>query len=256
MKLKITKSNWDLLAEMIKTDFKLRYHGSLLGFLWVLLKPFCIFLILYIIFYYLFARGDEYFALRLILGLIVYSFFAEATTHGINSLLGKANIILKVNFPRQIVVFASVINSLITLGISFFIFLIFWVFKPTAITWLWLLFPVYILVLTLFVLGISFFTSIISVRFRDLQNIWDVLLQVLFYASAVFYPISILPEKLQKWIYLNPLTIYIQQIRQILVDGELPDMKLFVAILLLSVGTFILGYLYFRRNIKKVAEYF
>ena len=119
--MKITQSNYDLLIEMVKTDFKLRYHGSVLGFIWVLLKPFLLFLILYIIFRYLFARGDIYFSLRLLLGLIIFSYFSEGTVHGLGALLSKANVILKVNFPRQIVVVASIINSLITLLISFII---------------------------------------------------------------------------------------------------------------------------------------
>lgn len=254
--MKITQQNFDLLREMVRTDFKLRYNGSVLGFVWVLLKPFFLFLIFYIIFSFIFARGDKYFSLQLILGLIIFSYFSEGTTHGLGALLNKANIILKVNFPRQIVVTASIINSLITLLISFVIFIVFWFFNPTPITWLWLLFPVYILILTVFIVGFSFFTSIIYVRLRDLQNIWEVLLQIIFYASAIFFPISVLSSKLQTLIFLNPVAVIIHQSRQILIYNQLPDLKFLAAITIASLILFITGYFFFKRNIKKIAEYF
>lgn len=254
--MKISQSNIDLLIEMVKTDFKLRYNGSVLGFIWVLLKPFFLFLIFFIIFSFIFAKGDSHYALQLILGLIIFSYFSEGTTHGLTSLLGKAHIILKVNFPRQIVVMASIINSFITLVVSFIIFIIFWLFNPTPITWLWLLFPIYIIVLTILIVGISFFTSIINVRFRDLQNIWELLLQILFYASAIFYPLSILPTQLQKLIFYNPIFIIIYQCRQILINNQMPDLKFLAIIFIFSILLFIAGYFFFKKNIKTIAEYF
>ena len=254
--MKITQSNIDLLLEMIKTDFKLRYNNSVLGFVWVLLKPFFMFLILYFIFSFMFARGDEYYALQLILGLIIFSYFSEGTAHGITALLSKANIILKVNFPRQIVVTASIINSFITLLVSFIIFAIFWFFTPTPITWLWLLALLYLITLTILIIGISFFTSIIAVRFRDLRDIWDVLLRLLFYASAIFFPIDILPSVLQKLIFFNPIFVIIYQCRQILIYDQMPDLKFLAVIFVISIIIFITGYFYFKKNIKIIAEYF
>lgn len=254
--MKITQQNFDLLREMVRTDFKLRYNGSFLGFIWVLLKPFFLFLIFYIIFSFIFSRGDKYFALQLILGLIFFSYFSEGTTHGLNSLLSKANVILKINFPRQIVVIASIINSFITLVVSFIIFLVFWIINPTPITWLWLLFPIYLMILTLIIVGFSFFASIIYVRFRDLQNIWEVILQILFYASAIFYPISILSKKIQYLLFLNPIAVIIDQSRQILIYNQLPDLKFLVIISILGIILFVTGYFYFKKNIKKIAEYF
>lgn len=254
--MKITQANIDLLWQMVKTDFKIRYNNSVLGFIWVLLKPFLLFLILYLVFSFLFARGDAYYSLRLFLGLIIFSYFSEGTMHGLNSLLSKANIILKVNFPRQIVITASIINSFITLLISFVIFIVFWLFNPTPITPLWLLFPVYLLILTVFIIGLSFFFSIIYVRLRDLQNIWEVLLQMLFWGSAIFYPISILPPKLQFLIFFNPVFVVIYQSRQILIDNQMPDLKFLAILAVASAVLFVAGYFFFKKNIKKIAEYF
>lgn len=254
--MKVTKANWDLLFEMIKTDFKMRYHGSILGFLWVLLRPFFMFLILYFIFYYLFAKGDSFYVLRLILGLIVFNYFAEGISHGLGALMGKAGIILKVNFPRQIVVVASVVNSLITLFFSFIIYFVFWLFKPTEVTIYWLLFPLYMVVLTILIVGVSFFTSIISIRFRDLPVIWDLMVQLLFYASAIFYPVSVLPPHLRTLIFLSPATVFVQHAQSLLIDNVLPDMKFFAAVTVVSIGIFVAGYFFFKARIKRIAEYF
>ncbi|MDD3887297.1 MAG: ABC transporter permease [Patescibacteria group bacterium] len=254
--IKITQNHKDLLLELIKTDFKLRYSGSVLGFVWVLLKPFFLFLIFYIVFSYIFAQGESHYSLQLILGLILFSYFSEGTTHGLTSLLSKANIILKVNFPRQIVVVASIINSFITLVVSFIIFFVFWIFNPTPITWLWLLFPIYLVILTLLIVGFSFFTSILFVRLRDLQSIWELSLQVILYASAIFYPISILPPQLRNIFFLNPIAVIIQQSRQILIYNQIPDLKILLVIFFASVIIFIFGYLFFKKNIKRLAEYF
>lgn len=254
--MKITQSNIDLLIEMIKTDFKLRYHGSILGFIWVLLKPLIQFLIFYIIFSYIFSKNIQFFALRLILGLIIFSYFSEGTSHGLSSLISKAHIILKVNFPRQITVIASIINSFLTLIISFVIFMFFWLITPTSISLLWLLFPLYIIILTVLIIGISFYTSIIAVRFRDLQNIWELLMQLIFYCSAIFYPISILPNALQKIIFFNPIFIIIYQSQQILIDNQTPDLKLFAYVSIISILIFFTGYIFFNKKIARIAEYF
>ncbi|MBU1118698.1 ABC transporter permease [Patescibacteria group bacterium] len=246
----------DLFLELLKADFKVRYQGSILGFVWVLLRPFLLFMIFYIIFSYIFSRGDSHFAIRLILGLIIFTYFSEATTHGLTSLINKADVILKVNFPRQIVVISSIVNSLLTLFFSFVIFIAFWVFNPTSVSALWLLFPVYLLVLSILITGLSFFLSVLSVKFRDMQMIWELFIQILFYGSAIFYPISILSPKLQEYMYWNPIFVIIQQCREILIDNTMPDLKFLFVISLASVAFFILGYVYFKRNIKRIAEYF
>lgn len=254
--MKITRANKDLLWQMIKTDFKMRYNDSVLGFIWVLLQPLLHFLVLYLIFGFIFARGDEYFILRLILGLLIIQYFGEGTSNGLSSILNKANIILKVNFPRQIAVIASVINSFVAMLFSFIIFIVFWIFKPTAITYLWLLLPIYIIILTVFIIGFTFITSIIFVRFRDLQKIWSVVLQLNFYASAVFFPITVIPEKYRYIMFLNPTTVIIYQVRQIIIENQFPDLKFLVVLFLISIATFIIGYFFFKKKIKKVAEFF
>ena len=253
--MKITQANKDLLWQMIKADFKMQYNSSILGFIWVLLQPLLLFLVFYLIFGFLFARGDEYFVLRLILGILIVQYFSEGTTKGISSLASKSSVLLKANFPRQIAVAASTINSFIAMFFSFVIFIIFWIFKPTAVTLLWLLIPFYLVIFTALIIGISFITSIVYVRFRDLQKIWTVLMRLVFYGSAVFYPITIIPEEYRYIIFLNPVAVVIHHIRQIIIENQMPDLKFLIVLILLSSITFIIGYFYFKKNVKKVAEY-
>lgn len=252
----LSKANLDLLKEMVRTDFKMRYNGSVLGFLWVLIKPLVIFAILYIVFSFVFSRGDSFFSLRLIIGLIIFTFFAEGTTHGVHALLSKAHIILKVKFPHELVIYSSIINSFITMVVSFLIFVIFWLITPTPITWLWLLIPVYIVILAFLIMGLSFYLSILSVRFRDLLSVWELFIQVLFYGSAVFYPISILPDSIQKYIWFNPLARIIFDFQKIVIDGQLTNFKPIMIIFFFSLLLFFSGRFYFKKSVVKVAEYY
>lgn len=254
--MKITQVDKDLLWQMIKTDFKMRYNSSVLGFFWVLLQPLLNFLVLYLVFGFLFSKGDEFFILRLILGILIVQYFSEGTSKGLTSLVSKSNILLKVNFPRQIAIVASSINSFIAMLFSFIIFIVFWIFKPTEVTLFWLLIPVYLIVFTTLIIGISFIMSILYVRFRDLQKIWAVSMRLIFYGSAVFYPVTIIPEKYRYILFLNPVAVVIHHIRQIIIDNQVPDFKFLIVLALLSVTIFLIGYFYFKKKVKKIAEYF
>ena len=125
-KSKFRGNTGDLFYELIRTDFILRYHNSLLGFIWVLLKPFLIFVILVTVFSLVFKIQDRLYPLNLLLGILIYSYFAEATLRGITSLTEKSTIIIKVNFPKVIVIFTSVVNSFISFFFGFLVFLVFW----------------------------------------------------------------------------------------------------------------------------------
>jgi ABC-2 type transport system permease protein len=253
---KMTGNQKDLLIELIKTDFKMKYQGSTLGFIWVLLKPFLIFIILYSVFNFAFGKQDPQYGLNLLLGILIFSFFSESTARGISVLLDNANIILKINFPREIVVFARILSSLTNLGIALLIFFMFWLFNVHHFAWVHLLFLPYILLLTLFLLGFGWFASIIQIRFRDLQSIWEVLLNLLFYGTPIFWPITILPAQYHKLLFLKPLAIIIQNSRTILIKNSLPDLNQTIYLTVLSVSIFIAGYIFFRKRVNKIAEFF
>lgn len=247
---------FDLLKELVKTDFKLRYKNSVLGLVWVLLKPFLSFLILFIIFGYLFGKSDPNYRLNLLIGLILFQFVNEATTRGMSSLIDRESIILKVNFPRAIAVMAPIINAVVNFGFSLLIFIVFWAFSPTDLTIWWLMIPIYIFIVFAIILGFSLMTSVIYVKIRDLGTIWEVLTTLLFYATPIIYPLALLPGKFQSYILLNPIASLVRDVRLIVIQGQEPGWRTFVYLLVLAVVLLLFGWLYFQKNIKKVAESF
>ncbi|MBN1915819.1 ABC transporter permease [Candidatus Dojkabacteria bacterium] len=248
----------DLLFELIKTNFKLRYNNSVLGFVWVLLKPFLTFLVLYIVFSNF--RGNssiDNYTIYLLSGIILFTFINEGVLFGLNSLLDKANIILKVNFNKIIAVLSSEIMALVNFLINLLILSIFIIFNPVNISVLSFFYLLFILfVISLGLVSISLFSSILILKFRDLQNIAELAMQLLFYGSAIFYPVEQIPGRFQWLIKLNPLYNLIDAARNALVQGEIINTKEVLIIFFVIVFFFSIGAIFFSRNVKKVAEYF
>lgn len=253
----IPNNRLDLFKQLTKTSFKLRYNDSILGFIWVLLKPLVTFAILYVVFSSLRPQNSENFQIYLLLGVMLYSFFSESVTFGMNSLLDKAHIILKVNFPKQIALASSLSMSVINFMINMIVLVIFIIFNPVNLTVTGML---YFGLIALTILGmtyaLSLFTSIITVRLKDLKNIVEILLQLGFYATPIFYSLEIVPEKYRSFIELNPLTILIQAARRAVLDGTIGDLPQILLIILITLIAIVLGEIYFKSQVKKVAEYF
>jgi ABC-2 type transport system permease protein len=261
-------NDFDLLYQLVRTNFKLKYNDSVLGFLWVILKPFMIFLILYIVFSQA-AKGSakENFQIYLLIGVIFYSYFSESIVLGMNSLLDKAHIILKVNFNRSIAVYSGQILAGINLVVNLFVLTVFTIFSKVHLNIESLLYFVLIIgIISCFTMGISFFTSVIFIRFRDLLHITEITLQLLFYASAIFFPIEQVPEKMsfvfiknipvQGILKLNPLYILIQSARDAFLFNQI-NRELQIAVIgVISLILLIAGKAYFKNKVKKVAEYF
>lgn len=252
----VVKENYkDLLVELVRSNFKMRYNNSILGFVWVLLKPFLTFVVLYVVFSSF--HGVENYALFLLLGVVIYTFINEGVTFGLNSLLDKAHIILKVDFNRTIAVVSSEIMALINFAINMIVIAVFCFFISIDITVVSFLYFVFIM-MTVFLglITFSLFFSIFLVRFRDLQNIADLALQLLFYGSAIFYPIESVPERFRFLIEYNPVYILIEAARVAFVSGEIIYVREVMIILVVAIVFFVLGVFYFSKNVKKVAEYF
>ena len=255
---RIRNNDKDLLIELVKARFKLRYNNSVLGFVWVLLKPFSYFLILYFIFT-AFRGGahDANYAANLFIGLIIYTFFQEGVVFGMNSLLDMANILLKINFPRQIAIFSSVLMAVINLSINFVVVTIITLvlgFRPDI---LGVVYAFFVIVIVFFmVYGISLFLSIIMVRVRDLTHIIDLVFQLLFWGSAVFFSIDDIHGTTGDLIRLNPLAILIDAARKGFVLGQITHVNEIIIIGVGVVAVVVFGQMYFNKKIKRVAEYF
>ena len=247
----------DLLTELVRTNFKLRYNNSLLGFIWVLLKPLLTFAILYVVFSRFKGGWVENYQIYLLLGIIIYTFINESIVFGMSGILQTAHIILKVNFPREIALISSVIMAVINLIINLFVLIIFSFFNPINPNLISILYFISIMII-IFILtyGISLFTSIILVKLRDLEHITSLFMQLLFYATPIFYPASLLSLKLQKVLTLNPLTVIIQSAREAYIYGRIINMRELGLLFAASLIILFIGNIYFKKQVKKVAEYF
>jgi lipopolysaccharide transport system permease protein len=243
-----------LVWTLVRTDFKARYHGGPTGFLWALLKPLAMFLILLAVFSFLFLQERNY-TLDLIVGLLLWDFFAESTKVGLMSLHSKGYLINKARFPRWIVVVTSASNAVITLFLSCVVvglFLAIFHGMPSLVGIA--LFIGYMILYALFVTGLSLGLSVLFLRYRDLNQIWDVVLQAGFFAAPIVYPLRILPERFHAYLYLFPVTSVVQFSRAVLVEGTIPSLTGHLLLLTITALSLIGGTLIFRRGIRAAVE--
>jgi len=213
------------LKELTKTDFKLRYQGSVLGYLWALLRPLMMFAILYIVFAKLLKFGSDipHYPVYLLTGTTLWSFFTECTGQGIQAIIQRGDLIRKICFPKYIVVVSSTLTAVINLLINLVVVIIFALINGVTPTWTWLIVPVLILELYILSLGISFLLGAINVKYRDITSIWDVLTQALFYAVPILYPISMIADSsvtAAKVILIDPIAQIIQDVRYCLITNQ------------------------------------
>jgi len=211
-----------LLKQLVKTDFKLRYQGSFLGYVWSLLRPLALFVILYIVFAKFLKVGNAvpHYPVYLLFGIVLWNYFAEVTNGSVTAIVGKGDILRKINFPKYVIVLAGSFSALINLIINFFIIGLFIVLVGSEVRSASLMLPFIMLELFVFALAIAFFLSALFVRFRDVSYIWEVLMQGAFYATPILYPLSLVPEKYAKLLILNPIAQIIQDARYVLVTKE------------------------------------
>ncbi len=214
-----------LLKQLVKTDFKLRYQGSALGYLWSLLKPTALFAILYVVFSVFLRIGDAVpnFPVYLLLGIVVWTYFAEVTVTSTPSIVERGDILRKINIPKYIIMLSASFSALINLFLNFIVVYGFLIFNdiPITIDALWLI-PL-IAELFMLALALSFFLSATFVKLRDVSYIWEVLLQAGFYATPILYPLQNVlsySDTVAKVLLLNPMAQIIQDMRYVLVTDQ------------------------------------
>lgn len=211
-----------LLRQLVITDFKLRYQGSFLGYVWSLLRPLALFVILYFVFvkFLKFGADVPHFPVYLLLGVVIWNYFAEVTTGGVASIVAQGNLIRKLNFPKYVIVLAGSFSALINLGINLLVVFGFMVFNGVDFRNEALLAPLLIAELFVFALALAFWLSALFVRLRDVNYIWEVIMQAAFYATPILYPITMIPEKVAKVLLLSPMAQIIQDLRYLLVTDH------------------------------------
>ncbi|MBR3386035.1 ABC transporter permease [Candidatus Saccharibacteria bacterium] len=262
----LNRKNRILLAELTKTDFKLRYQGSVLGYLWALLRPLMMFAILYVVFAKLLKIGNDipHYPVYLLCGTSMWSFFTECTSQGIQAVVSRGDLLRKISFPKYIVVVSATLTAVINMLINLVVIIIFALINGVSPDWSWFLVIPAILQLYLLSLGIAFLLGSINVKYRDITSIWDVLVQALFYAVPIIYPISMVAstsELAAKIILLNPISQAIQDIRFGLITHEtittwnyLGNIGLAFIPIIITLSILIIGSLVFRKKSKFFAE--
>lgn len=259
-----SKKNRALLAELVRTDFKLRYQGSMLGYAWSLLRPLLLFLILYIVFvkFLKIGKGIPHYPVYLLLGIVIWNFFSEMTNQSLTSIVGRGSLIRKIRIPRWIIILSSSVAAVINLLLNLIVVAVFAVVNHVELmsTIVWL--PLILVEVYVFALGVSLFLSALYVKYRDVSYIWEVILQAGFYLTPIIYPLALITnETLQKLIMLNPMGQAIQSARYSVVSHQTAtawqvfDGGWYRFIPFIIVGAvFVFGLLYFKSEARYFAE--
>ena len=255
--------NLNLVRELAITQFKLRYAGSVLGYVWSLVKPLMLFGILYLVFVRLLKVKADEFPVQLLLGVVIWNFFTEATSTAVNAIAGQAGLVRKAYFPRWILVVASTASAMLT----FLINLVLVVAVTVAIGHMHLgvrslLAPLFLLELIALIMGLSLLLSSVFVYFRDVGHIWEIISLALFYGSAILFPFTIVPagdRVLRLLIGVNPVAQVVEDLRHAMVVSTAPWMasvlgSLYAVPILIVVAVFTVGWLTFHRLGSHFAE--
>lgn len=260
----ISKKNRILLSELVRTDFKLRYQGSVLGYAWSLLRPLMLFLILYVVFVKFLKLGGDipHYPIYLLLGIVLWSFFAEMTSLSLGSIVGRGDLIRKIRIPRWIIVLSSSVTALINLGLNLIVVGVFLVLNHVDITRSIILLPLFLVQLYLFSLGVSLILATAFVKYRDVTHIWEVALQGLFYLTPILYPLSLITKQLfQKILMISPIATAVQDARFVTVTRETLTIggvygSNYARLIpyFITIATLLVGIFYFKSQAKNFAE--
>lgn len=262
------RRNRILLRELVITDFKLRYQGSVLGYVWSLLKPLMLFAIMFTVFVHFlrFGEGVPHFAVSLLLGLVLWTFFIEATSQGMQAIVGRGDLIRKINFPKYIIVISGTVSALINLLFNLVVVFVFMIFDGVHFSWTLLLFPLTLSVIYAFSLGLAFFLAAAYVKYRDISHIWDIVLQGLFYVTPIIYPLQMVINMgglfAAQLLMLSPVAALFQLARAQVVghDNVITADQIFsnpfyvVLPYVMVAGVLVLATVYFKKNQSKFAE--
>jgi lipopolysaccharide transport system permease protein len=244
----------ELIWQLAWSEFKLRYKNSVLGYFWSLLEPLLMLTVLYVVFSNLMRVQVEYFQLFLLLGIILWNFLTRATTIGTIAIIGKADMIKKVYFPRDIFVISACLTALIMSFFEAIIFILFMLAYRVPISINLLYAPILLIFLFVLSLGLSLILSALNVFFRDVQFIWQVVLQAGFFATPIVYTMDIFPVYLQRIILLNPVARIIISMRDAVIYSLPTNAGNLVFMLVVSLMILVVGYIVFFRLEPKFGE--
>lgn len=238
-----------LLYQLIRRDFKAKYKRSVLGILWTVLNPLLTMMVLTIVFSTLFKTDIKNFPVYLLSGQIIFTFFSEATNMAMSSILGGSSMIKKVSMPKYIFPVSKVLSSLVNFMLSLIALVLVMLFTRAPFHWTMLLMPIPILYVLLFSMGIGLILSAAVVFFRDMNYLYNIFLTALTYLTPIFYPITIVPEKVRALISLNPMFHFVEYFRTVAIYGGIPSLWQNVVCCTLSFISLSIGlYIFYKQQ--------
>ena len=239
----------ELLKQLIVRDVKLKYRRSYLGYLWSILNPLMLMIVLVVIFSNLFRFDIPNFPLYLITGQVMFNFMMEATNMSVGSIVGNASLIKKTYVPKYIFTVSKVGSSLVNLVFSLGALILVMIFTEAVFSWNLLYFPLIVLQVFIFSLGVGLYLASATVFFRDIQYLWGVFISMWMYLTPLFYPVSIIPEEYQElYKNANPMYGYIEQFRDIVLHAKFPQTDSILIGFGTAILVLVLGAWYFNKK--------
>lgn len=238
-----------LCKELVKRDFTKKYKRTILGMAWSIVAPLINLLVMWMVFNNFFGANMDHYVIYLFAGQLIFSYFCDATTLGMNALVNNAGIFTKINVPKYLFLFSQNVSSLINFGLTLLIFFAFVALDNIPFTWkfIFLIYPVVCLII--FNLGLGLVLSALFVFFRDMQYLWGIMTQLIMWMSAIFYTIDSFSYTVRCAFLLNPLYVYIRYFRKIVLDGEIPTLQFHLLAAAFALAAFGMGvYMYKKYN--------
>lgn len=243
----------ELIKTLVVSDLKTKYSNSILGFTWSMLNPLLMMLVLYFVFSNMFTT-QENFIVYLLTGILAWRFFSMGTMMAMGSIVGKSNLVTKVFIPREILTLSVTISCMISSILEFLVLIPLLIILKAEITSTILLFPLIHILSFLIIYGLGLILSSLFVYYRDLNQIWDVILQIGFFLSPIMYPVSLVPEKYLFYYMMNPVTRLIGMYRDIFINGSIPKLSDFAIVLIFGISLLIIGSMLFKKLSRRFAE--
>jgi ABC-2 type transport system permease protein len=262
---------WSLTFTLARTEFKLRFYGSVLGYVWTLMRPLLLFGVLWVFFTKVghvndgTKPGEKYYGAQLLGSIVLFTFFVEGTTNAVRAVVDRENLVRKIHFPRLVIPLSVVLLALFNMTLNLIVVAIFALSAGVRPMLSWLELPLIVGALIMFAAGMAMLLSALFVHFRDIQPIWEVVAQILFYASPVIISIQTVISKVSTTLLhlymLNPLAVVFQQFRHAMITHATPSAgqvlgswtSLFGA-LAIVLAVFIAGFVVFNRAAARIAE--
>jgi len=244
----------ELIKNLVISDLKVKYQSSVLGFAWSMLNPLLMMLVLYVVFKNIFKFTEEHFDLYLLIGIVAWRFLTNGTITAMTSIAGKPSLVTKIYIPREILTFSITMSAFISSILEFAVLIPLLLILGASLSFTILLFPLIHALFFLNVYGINLALSSLYVYYRDLNQIWDLVLQVGFYAAPIIYPLSLVPEKYMFYYMLSPITRLIIMYRDILLYGNVPSVYDFIIVAGFGLIFLVIGTHLFRKLSPRFAE--